>query len=245
MSTPATPSSSPTAALELRNVHSGYGDTEVLADVSLVVPRNSVTALLGANGAGKTTLLRTISGFVPATKGSIAMFGADVTSSSPIHRVQQGLCHVPEGRGVFPSLTVKENLVLQAAKGREQEAFALAADAFPILGTRMKQTVGTMSGGQQQMVAMAAAYIRKPDLVLIDEASLGLAPVVVDEIFVFLATLVSQGAALLLVDQYVTRVLSMSTGAYVLRQGRIVYSGSSDALTDAELFEHYLGEGGS
>jgi branched-chain amino acid transport system ATP-binding protein len=228
-------------ALELQAVSGGYGPVTILNGVSLVVPRKTVTALLGANGAGKTTLLRTISGFLPARQGSIHMFGDDVTTRAPIKRVHRGLCHVPEGRGVFRSLTVRENLVLQAGKGREQEALARAAEAFPILGTRLNQVAGTLSGGQQQMLAMSAAYIREPELILIDEASLGLAPVVVDEIFAFLADVVGRGSALLLVDQYVTRVLALAETAYVLRQGEIVYSGNADALSDAEVFSHYMG----
>jgi branched-chain amino acid transport system ATP-binding protein len=229
------------AALDVRGLSSGYGEIEVLSDVSLSVPRHSVTALLGPNGAGKTTLLRTVSGFLPARGGQVRMFGEDVTGESPIKRVRRGLCHVPEGRGIFRSLTVRENLAMFAIKGRESEAYALAAEGFPILGKRMNQIVGTLSGGQQQMLAMAATYIRGPDLILIDEASLGLAPVIVDEIFTFLADIASRGAALLLVDQYVTRVLALAKDAYILQHGRIVYSGAASALSDTEIFAHYMG----
>jgi branched-chain amino acid transport system ATP-binding protein len=228
-------------ALALQGVHAGYGTTTVLRDVTLRVPAGAVTALLGPNGAGKTTLLRTVSGFVPASSGHVHIGGEDVTALRPHRRAALGLCHVPEGRGVFRGLSVRENLLMQAGRGSEREAVDRAASAFPILGERLGQRAGTLSGGQQQMLAMAAAYVRNPSLVLIDEASLGLAPIVVDEIFAFLEQRTAEGAALLIVDQFVTRALEMASTAYVLHRGTIAFDGSADELLQGDVFERYLG----
>ncbi|MFI5953208.1 ABC transporter ATP-binding protein [Cryptosporangium sp. NPDC051539] len=230
-------------ALELSGLQTGYDQTVILRDLTLEIPAGEVTALLGPNGAGKSTLLRAISGFLPATRGSITLFGEDVTTTPPHKRFGLGLCHVPEGRGVFRSLTVRENLALQAGRGRGRTAAAVerATAAFPILGERLAQPAGTLSGGQQQMLAMAAAYVRNPRLVLVDEASLGLAPIVVDEIFAFLARLTDEGGALLLVDQFATRALGMASGAYVLRRGEIVYRGTAKELLTSDVFAAYVG----
>jgi branched-chain amino acid transport system ATP-binding protein len=230
-------------ALALQGVHAGYGTTTVLRDVTLRVPAGAVTALLGPNGAGKTTLLRTVSGFVPASSGHVHIGGEDVTALRPHRRAALGLCHVPEGRGVFRGLSVRENLLMQAGRGSEREAVDRAASAFPILGERLGQRAGTLSGGQQQMLAMAAAYVRNPSLVLIDEASLGLAPIVVDEIFAFLEQRTAEGAALLIVDQFVTRALEMASTAYVLHRGTVAFEGSADELLRGDVFERYLGAG--
>jgi branched-chain amino acid transport system ATP-binding protein len=228
-------------ALVVSGVEAGYGTTQVLRDVSLRVATGEVTALVGPNGAGKSTLLRTIAGLLPATKGSVQLLGADVTKRAAHRRFAAGLCLVPEGRGIFRSLTVRENLILQSRKGEEQVAIEQAAEAFPFLRERLGQISGTLSGGQQQMLAMAAAYVRNPKLVLVDEASLGLAPLVVDEIFEFLGQLPARGTSLLVVDQFVTRALQLATTAYVLRQGEVVYSGSAHELLDGDLFSHYTG----
>jgi branched-chain amino acid transport system ATP-binding protein len=230
-------------ALALQGVHAGYGTTTVLRDVTLRVPEGAVTALLGPNGAGKTTLLRTVSGFVHASSGHVHIGGQDVTALRPHRRAALGLCHVPEGRGVFRGLSVRENLLMQAGRGNEREAVDRAATAFPILGERLGQRAGTLSGGQQQMLAMAAAYVRNPSLVLIDEASLGLAPIVVDEIFAFLEQRTAEGAALLIVDQFVTRALEMASTAYVLHRGTVAFEGSADELLRGDVFERYLGAG--
>jgi branched-chain amino acid transport system ATP-binding protein len=228
-------------AVEVAGLTTGYGRTLVLRDLTLTVPEGQVTALLGSNGAGKTTLLRAICGFLPAMSGSVRVFGDDITRLPPHRRFAKGLCHVPEGRGIFRSLTVRENLGMQAAKGGEKTAVERATTAFPILGQRLGQTAGTLSGGQQQMLAMAAAYVRNPRLVLVDEASLGLAPIVVDEIFAFLARLVADGSSLLLVDQFAVRALDLATTAYVLRRGRLTYEGSAQALQQSDLFSRYMG----
>ena len=228
-------------ALVLRGVDAGYGTTQVLRDVSLTVPVGQVTALVGPNGAGKTTLLRAAAGLLTPTRGTVELFGADATKSAAHRRFGAGLCLVPEGRGVFRSLTVRENLLLQARKGEDRVAIERATEAFPILGERLAQTAGTLSGGEQQMLAMASAYVRSPRLVLVDEASLGLAPLIVDEIFDFLGQLPARGVSLLIVDQFVTRALQLSDTAHVLRQGELVYSGTAQGLLDGDLFSHYTG----
>jgi branched-chain amino acid transport system ATP-binding protein len=217
----------------------------VLRDVSLTVPAGAAVALLGANGAGKTTLLRAVSGFLPPTAGRVHIGGVDMTKARPHRRFAAGLCHVPEGRGVFRSLSVRDNLVMQAMKGREKEALERAVSAFPILGDRMTQQAGTLSGGQQQMLAMAGAYVREPNVVLVDEASLGLAPKVVDAIFEFLALRVAAGAALLVVDQFVARALGMASVAYVMNRGSITYQGPAKDLLDGGVFEQYMGGAGA
>jgi branched-chain amino acid transport system ATP-binding protein len=233
----------PAPALEISGLRTGYGRTVVLRDLTLSVPAGQVTALLGPNGAGKTTLLRAICGFLPASRGAVRVFGDDVTTLAPHRRFAKGLCHIPEGRGVFRSLTVRENLAMQCGRGRESEAIDRAAAAFPILRERLKQPAGTLSGGQQQMLAMAAAYVRNPRLVLVDEASLGLAPIVVDEIFGFLQRLTAEGSSLLLVDQFATRALGMASAVHVMRRGEIVYQSTAKELLDSDLFKRYLGTG--
>jgi branched-chain amino acid transport system ATP-binding protein len=228
-------------ALELRQVTGGYERTTVLRDVSITVPGSGVTALLGPNGAGKTTLLRMVSGFLRPSSGSIHLFGGDVTGVAAYRRFQAGLCHVPEGRGVFRSLTVRENLAMQSRKGEEADAASRACEAFPLLGRRINQIAGTLSGGEQQMLSMASAYVRSPRLILVDEASLGLAPLIVDQIFEFIERVAREGRALLIVDQFATRALALAEAAYVLSRGSITYSGSPRELGEAELLRHYIG----
>jgi branched-chain amino acid transport system ATP-binding protein len=230
-------------ALDVVGLDVGYGRSTVLRDVSVTVPAGSVTALVGPNGAGKTTLLRTISGFLAPTRGRISLFGEDITTLSAHRRFERGLCHVPEGRGVFRSLTVQDNLIMQSRRGHERDALEKAVTSFPILGERIRQVAGTLSGGEQQMLAMAAAYVRDSSVILVDEASLGLAPLVVDAIFGFLERVSGDGTSLLIVDQFVTRALAMASTAYVLRQGSVVYSGPADRLADTDVFSSYIGAG--
>jgi branched-chain amino acid transport system ATP-binding protein len=222
-------------------VTAGYGGTTVLRDVSLSVPARSVVALLGPNGAGKSTLLRTISGFLAPSAGQIEMGGRDLTGSRPYRRAVAGLCHVPEGRGIFRSLTVRENLEIQCRPGEEGEGIERAVAAFPILGKRLKQEAGTMSGGEQQMLALSAAHVRPTQLILVDEPSLGLAPIIVDEIFAFIKRRAEEGAAILLVDQFAARALELASAACVLRKGEIVFAGTSSELSGSDVFAHYLG----
>jgi branched-chain amino acid transport system ATP-binding protein len=207
----------------------------------LAVPAGSVAALIGPNGAGKSTLLKTIAGLLRPSRGSVSLNNEDITKLTPSRRHARGLCNIPEGRGVFRSLTVRENLVLQANKGDERKAIELATSAFPILGARLRFQAGTLSGGEQQMLAVAQAYVKQPRLVLVDEASLGLAPQIVDVIFDFLHKLTNTGSALLIVDQFVTRALEMANTAFVLRRGELVYTGKPADLLAGNLFERYLG----
>jgi branched-chain amino acid transport system ATP-binding protein len=230
-------------ALELTNVSSGYGRTTIIRDVSISVAPGSVTALLGPNGAGKTTLLRTVAGFLRPSSGAVRMAGIDLLPLPPHKRFGLGLCHIPEGRGIFRSLTVRENLKMMSPKRSENEAIEKAVSAFPALGRFLDRRAGVLSGGQQQMLAVSAAYIREPRLILVDEPSLGLAPLVVHEIFTFLRAAANSGAALLLVDQFVTQALAMADSAYVIRRGEVVYSGSAAALRDSDVFSSYLGTG--
>jgi branched-chain amino acid transport system ATP-binding protein len=225
----------------LSGVVAGYGSTTVLRGVDVTVPPHSVVALLGANGAGKTTLLRAASGVLPLSGGRRTLDGADVTAASPHELAQRGLCHVPEGRGVFGSLTVRENILLQARAGEESDALDRAVDAFPRLGERLGQVARTMSGGEQQMLALARTYVQRPRVVLLDEVSMGLAPKVVEEIFVFLQRLAAEGASLLLVEQYVTRALAIADYVYLLQRGQVVFAGEPGELDDEDLFTTYVG----
>lgn len=229
------------AALTVRNLVSGYGHTTVVRDVSITVRTGTATVLLGPNGAGKSTLLKTISGLIRPTSGSVMLGHNDVTTLTPNKRASLGLCHIPEGRGIFPSMTVKENLQLQAQPGGETLAIERGIAAFPVLGERLSLQAGAMSGGQQQMLSIARAYTQSPSMILVDEGSLGLAPIVVDEIFTFLAGITAAGASLLIVDQFVARALEIATWAYVMTRGEITFAGTSTELQDSDVFERYLG----
>jgi branched-chain amino acid transport system ATP-binding protein len=227
---------------ELRAVRTGYGDTAVLRGVDLCVPPSSVVALLGPNGAGKTTLLRAASGILPCWEGRLTVDGRDLTNRGLHEVAAAGVCHVPEGRGVFPTLTVRENLILQSTPGTEDEAIERATAVFPVLGRRLRQTAGTMSGGEQQMLALSRAYVRRPKVVLLDEVSMGLAPRIVDEIFDFLRVLAAEGSSLLLVEQYVTRALELADYVYLLNKGTVGFRGEPAELDGDDLFSEYLGQ---
>jgi branched-chain amino acid transport system ATP-binding protein len=228
-------------SLVLNHVTAGYGDAVVLRDLSLTVPDGSVAALLGANGAGKTTLLRVASGMLPTTTGQVTFDERDLTGAESDAFARAGVGHIPEGRSIFPTMTVRENLLLFAPKGEETIAIEKAVAAFPRLGERLAQRAGTLSGGEQQMLALARVYITAPRVVLVDEVSLGLAPKIVDEIFVFLQELVSQGTSLLLVEQYVTRALAMADYVYILKKGRLVFAGEPAEVDAQDVFEEYVG----
>jgi branched-chain amino acid transport system ATP-binding protein len=230
--------------LEIRNLVGGYGTTTVLRDVTLEVPDGAVVALLGPNGAGKSTTLRMASGLLRPREGSIVLDGKDVTGLNPFQRSRLGLCHVFEGRGVFPSLTVRENLLMQTPRGtKEATVIERAFEAFPALASRRRQVAGTLSGGEQQMLSLVRAYVAEPRIVLVDEASLGLAPLVVDGIFEFLERISRSGVSLLLVEQYVNRALALASTVYLLNQGEIVHSGPSAELDEEKIFAMYSGQG--
>jgi branched-chain amino acid transport system ATP-binding protein len=227
--------------LELRGITAGYGSHTVLRDVNLVVPDNAVVALLGPNGAGKTTLLRVASGLLKPSAGRVLVDGVDATGWPPHRLSQLGVCHVPEGRGIFRALSVKDNIRLQANDDFKQDPVAAVAEAFPRLGERLVQRAGTMSGGEQQMLALARAYVAGAKTVLLDEVSMGLAPRIIDEIFEYLHRLAAQGAALLLVEQYVARALELADFVYILNKGRVQFVGESDELGEEQILASYLG----
>jgi branched-chain amino acid transport system ATP-binding protein len=220
-----------------------YADATALHEVSFAVGSRSVTALLGANGAGKSSLARAVSGLVEPQSGQICFDGEDITSA-PADRIRRlGVAYVPEGRGIFRSLTVDENLrvALQGMpKAERPAAIDRAIELFPILGERRRQTAGTLSGGEQQMLSLARVLTRQPRLLIADEISLGLAPLVVEEVFAGLQRVIELGVSVILIEQFVQRALAIADRCHVLRRGRLVWSGeASEAGT--ELVEHYLG----
>jgi branched-chain amino acid transport system ATP-binding protein len=224
-----------------------YGAIEALRGISLEVPEKQVVALIGANGAGKTTTLRAISRMVKATAGSVAFAGEEITRIAPHEVVARGLAHAPEGRGIFLNLTVKENLELGAFLRSDKDGIAKdlerSFELFPILRERAGQVSGTLSGGEQQMLAVARALMSKPKLLLLDEPSLGLAPQVVERIFSVLREVNEQGVALLLVEQNAHKALQLAHRAYVLETGNIVMTGTGrELLASPEVRKAYLGE---
>jgi branched-chain amino acid transport system ATP-binding protein len=226
-------------ALELRDIVAGYGETEVLHGVTVAVPRGSFTALLGVNGAGKSTLLKVASGLLRPTAGSVWRDGADVSLQRSDARSAGGLCHIPEGRAIYRQLTVRENLTMQAHGIKDKEAIERAVSAFPVIGRRLRQVAGTMSGGEQQMLALAAAYVRSPNAILIDEPSLGLAPIITDSVFAFMAQLRGSDVGMLVVDQFALKLLRLADHAYVMNRGEIVYDGPPTGLDIDRLLDSY------
>lgn len=227
--------------LELKHVTAGYGETVVLRDVTISVPDSKVVALLGPNGAGKTTTLRTASGLIRPMGGRVLLDGEDVTGQKPYALARLGLCHLPEGHGIFPSLTVKENIVLSSPKGKEKESVEKAGDEFPALATRLGQQAGSLSGGEQQMLSLVRTYVTNPRIVVVDEASLGLSPLLVDQVFETLSQVVASDISLLIVEQYVTRALELADTVYLMNRGQIVFSGAAADLRAEDVFERYLG----
>jgi branched-chain amino acid transport system ATP-binding protein len=227
--------------LELRGITAGYQNHTVLRDVGIVVPDHAVVALLGPNGAGKTTLLRVASGLLAPSSGTMVLDGADVTGAAADTLARRGVCHVPEGRGVFPTMTVRDNLRLQAPGDLDEEQLAAISRVFPRLGDRITQTAGTMSGGEQQMLALAHAYLAAPSVILLDEVSMGLAPLIVDEIFGHLRALSSAGTSMLVVEQYVARALALADYVFVLRKGQIEFAGEPGELGQDSILASYLG----
>lgn len=225
-----------TPLLELRDIEAGYGPFRSLFGVSLAVHPSKVLALLGANGSGKTTVVRVASGLVKPTSGHIFFEGSDVTGRRAHKLAQLGIVHAPEGRSVFASLTVEENLVLtfrqvfgrRGARARLEQAYEL----FPRMGERRRQLAGTLSGGEQRMLSLARVLVRAPKILITDELSLGLAPVIIDEVYETLATIRDSGCALLIVEQHVHQALTLADDVVVLSRGRVVLSGSAAELGD-------------
>jgi branched-chain amino acid transport system ATP-binding protein len=229
-------------ALELSGIRAGYGTIEAIHGVDLAVAAGSVMALLGPNGAGKSTLLKVASGRLRPTKGTVRFNGQDVTKRSSDRLTRSGLCTVPEGRGVFPNLTVTENLSMWSFSGRtrrrdiEEQAYA----RFPILSSRRNQAAGTLSGGEQQMLAMSRALSTNPSLLLLDEISMGLAPLIVVELYEVVVQLAAEGIAILIVEQSARTALSVADRAAVMAAGRVVLTGTPAEVADS-VFEVYLG----
>ena len=229
--------------LEIRNLRAGYDSLEVLHGVDLKIPAGRTVALLGANGAGKTTLLNVIAGLVPVTSGEILIDGRDVTAD-PVHiRTRSGICLVPEGRGIFRHLTVRKNLSMYVGGKNLDAALGRVDTWFPKLIQRLEQVAGTMSGGEQQMLAVCRALLLDAPIVMADELSVGLAPVIVDEIFEAVDALRAAGRSLLIVEQYADRVLGVADYVYILHKGTVEFVGEPAQLADGSLFSRYLGGG--
>ncbi len=234
------------ALLDVAGLCAGYGDVPVLRGIDLSIPAGSITALIGANGAGKTTLLRTISGIIPTEAGTIRYDGRDIVGMPAQEIVRAGLVQVPEGRRLFSEMTVFENLLVgsssPAARRKRDENLTMVLELFPRVRERRAQRAGTLSGGEQQMVAIARALMASPRLLLLDETSLGLAPIVVDEIFVAVRRLAAQGLTILVVEQNTALALEVADHGYVLEQGHFAIEGPAASLmADPRVRQAYLG----
>jgi len=238
--------------LTIDNLHAGYGKVEVLHGITLDVPKGKVVTLIGSNGAGKTTTMRAISGMIAPTAGKILLGGRDVTGSEPYRMAKLGLAHSPEGRRVFATMSVTDNLLLGAfprftgarPKGDVAADLERAMEYFPRLKERRQQMAGTLSGGEQQMLAMARAMMLNPEVVLLDEPSMGLAPILVQEVFRIIGRLRSEGVTMLLVEQFAAAALNVADYAYVLENGRISVHGEASKLrNDPAVQAAYLGAG--
>jgi branched-chain amino acid transport system ATP-binding protein len=232
--------------LEVRGVRGGYGDVTVLKDVSLDVRDREVVALVGANGAGKSTLLRTISGLLRPTAGEIHFAGERIDHAPPHHVVELGFVQVPEGKQLFPQMTVEENLLVGAmcprARGDRQKSLEEVYGLFAEIADKRKRQAGSLSGGEQQMVAVGRALMARPTILAMDEPSLGLAPVVVDRLFGVLQTIRERGMTILLIEQNVQQTLEMADRGYVMENGQIVLTGAGpELLGNQHLRTHYLG----
>ncbi len=232
--------------LSLSGVSASYGSVPAVANVSIEVGEGEAVGLLGANGAGKSTTLRAISGLVRLTSGTISFLGTNIATLPPYKITELGIAHVPEGRQVFPEMTVQENLEIGAyvprAKVERHQSLDLVFGIFPVLAERRKQLAGTMSGGEQQMLAVGRGLMLKPRLLMLDEPSLGLAPVVTDTTFEKIREIHAMGTAILLVEQNVSRALGLVQRAYVLESGNVIMHGSSAELANNKQVQAaYLG----
>ena len=238
-----------TKLLEVRGLRTGYSRLPVVFDIDLDVEQGEIVALLGANGAGKTTTLRALSGMIPTMSGEVRLEERPIAGSSPEEIARLGLVHIPEGRGIFPSLGVEETLRLACAMaGRKRDnvldLIEEMYEMFPPLQERRDQAAGTLSGGEQQMLAVARGLIMRPKLLMVDEMSQGLAPTIVEQLFEVLEGLPERGVSILIVEQFVGHALELASRAYVLEKGVVGYSGSADELAadDAFVKGSYLGD---
>lgn len=227
--------------LELRDVTAGYGDSTVLRNVNVAVSTGRVVALLGPNGAGKSTLLRVATGLVGHRSGAVELDGESLKTLAPHDVASKGVCHITEGRAIFGALSVRENLRLFSVPGEESTAVDKAVTLFPILGERINQVAGTMSGGEQQMLALSRAWTSGCKILLVDELSLGLAPIIVGRLFEALQQIVELGLGLLIVEQYVNKALEMAEQVFILNRGSVVFSGRSDEVDREQAFAQYMG----
>jgi branched-chain amino acid transport system ATP-binding protein len=226
--------------LSVSNLHAAYGKVEVLHGISLEVPKGKVVTLIGSNGAGKTTTMRAISGMIKPVSGTVTLGGKDITGQESYRISRAGLAHSPEGRRVFPTMSVNDNLLLGAfprltrsrPRGDVAADLERAMQMFPRLKERRSQLAGTLSGGEQQMLAMARAAMLNPEVILLDEPSMGLAPILVEEVFRIIRELKAQSVTMLLVEQFAAAALNVADYGYVLENGRIAVSGPPDQLRD-------------
>jgi branched-chain amino acid transport system ATP-binding protein len=233
--------------LTVEHLSAGYGRVQVLKGIDLTIESGKIVCLVGANGAGKSTLLKVISGIIPAVHGKLSFTGKDITNRKPEHIVRMGLSHVPEGRQIFGDLSVRQNLILGAyarktGKEEMERLFTFVFGLFPILKIRLAQKAGTMSGGEQQMLAIGRGLMSQPKLLLLDEPSLGLAPLVVEIILQVIGNLRSAGISILLVEQNVNAALQIADRAYVMETGQIVVHGNAHELRENDnIKKSYLG----
>ena len=238
--------------LKIQNLQAAYGKVEVLHGISLEVPKGKLVTLIGSNGAGKTTTMRAISGMIKPKAGSVTLGGVDITGLESHKIARAGLAHSPEGRRVFSTMSVTDNLLLGAfprftrarPKGDIKHDLEKALELFPRLKERQHQLAGTLSGGEQQMLAMARAVMLNPDVILLDEPSMGLAPILVEEVFRIITRLKSEGVTMLLVEQFAAAALNVADYGYVMENGRISVHGPADSLKhDPKVIAAYLGGG--
>lgn len=232
--------------LLMKNLNAGYGDLQVLFDINIEVNEGEIVALVGSNGAGKTTILRIISGFEPIISGSVMWYEQDLTKIPPQRRADLGIAHIPQGRGILGTLSVMDNLILgayskHAAKDKNQSIQSVFKK-FPILEERQKQIAGSLSGGEQQMLAIARAMVMKPKLLILDEPSLGLAPIIIHNVYENIKMIRDQGMSILLIEQNLKQALETADRGYVLESGHVVLEGLADKLkTNKDIRKAYLG----
>lgn len=232
--------------LKIHNLTSGYGESQILFDINLEVHQGEIVSLVGSNAAGKTTLVNTISGVIPAWGGKIEFLGEDITKQPAHQRVERGLIQTPEGRHLFPNMTVRENLLLgkycKRVRKSSDDMLDKVYELFPKLYERRNQLAGQMSGGEQQMCAVGRSLMSQPKLLIFDEPSLGLAPIIVDQIFELIERISKDGLTILLIEQNVSKALGIASRGYILEDGRITMTGNGkELLADPQLRAAYLG----